>query len=250
MPLQKYKYVIFVIFIIFLIIRYKFLRRKPKYDLNKIPKYMINLERRKDRLQKTSDLLINHGYDNVIRFPAVDGGKFTDSQLRKLVHQDSLQPIFQNKRSEHNQLSRGAVGCYISHINLWDEIIKNNDVAIIFEDDTNPGDSKSNLEKILSNSPNDWDIILFGGSYTSNPKFQCKYFYKVNKFLCLHAYMINKRAIQKIKKHLYPIRSQIDWTISDLISNNILNVYVIKNNKWYQNPDIYSTDIQTPIIKN
>lgn len=255
--IQKYKYVFLIIFIIVMIIRYQFLRKKPTYDLDKIPKYMINLDCRQDRLKITGGLLNQRGYNNIIRFPAVDGKQLSNLDLNTLVHKDSLQPILENKRNKHHQLSQGAVGCYLSHLKLWEQINQdtNNDIAIIFEDDTKPGMYKSELENQLSHCPDDWDIILFGGNYTAKREPQNNtYFYKVDKFLCLHAYMINKRAINKISSHLYPnkqIQQQIDWTISDLTSQNILNVYAIKDikSKWYQNSDVYSTDIQTPIVE-
>ena len=220
------------------------------YNLENIPKYLINLDRRKDRLITTKKLLGDFGYNNTIRYPAIDGQKITNTELVEMVHPDSLEPIYKKQRQNHDELSIGAVGCYLSHVNLWDDI-ENSDKeeAIIFEDDTKPTIANDELEKILASCPSDWDVILFGGYYNIKDDFKNDQFHKVNQFFCLHAYMINKGGIKKIKPHLKPIKVQIDWVLSNLSKDNKLNVYVIKNSKWYQNTKINSTDIQTPMVK-
>lgn len=207
-------------------------------------KFLINLDRRPDRLETTTRLLEERGYKDVIRFPAVDGSKLSDQQLTELVNPNAMNAIIKGERTQHHELSRGAVGCYLSHAGVWEKCGVNKSI-IIFEDDTKPSLSQSQLNSILSTCPDDWDIILFGGQYNIDKNFIHPELVKVDKFYCLHAYMINYKAIQKIKPHLYPINMQIDSALSQISG---LNIYAISNSGWYQNRDVGNTDIQTPIV--
>ena len=65
----------------------------------------------------------------------------------------------------------------------------------------------------------------------------------------MHGYIINKNAANKLLKKAYPIKKQIDSWLSDLASDNYINIYGVNNNKWVQNSEINNTDIQT-IIKH
>jgi GR25 family glycosyltransferase involved in LPS biosynthesis len=238
--------IIVICFIFLFFIKKKTDNRVKVIDLNYASKYIINLDKRKDRLEYTSYLLKNKGYDNIIRYPAVDGQKITYNELLNIVNQNSITPILEKKRKNHNELSWGAVGCYLSHAKLWEKIEQEEkEYAVIFEDDTNPTITKNDLEQILIDVPNDWDIILLGCIYYTNPKEMINQFYKVDRFFCTHAYIINKKAIKKIKNKLYPIKDQIDWYLSDLSEKKVLNIYSLKNNNWYQNN--FGTDIQTPL---
>lgn len=207
--------------------------------------YLINLDRRPDRLETTTRLLQERGYNNVLRFPAIDGSKLSDGQLRELVQLEAMDPIIQGKRTQHHELSRGAVGCYLSHAGVWDKCDVNKSI-IVFEDDTKPSLTQTQLNSILSTCPDDWDIVLFGGQYNVNTNFAHPKLIKVDKFYCLHAYIINYKAIQKIKPHLFPINMQIDSALSKI---DDLNIYAIRGSGWYQNLDVGNTDIQTPIVE-
>ena len=45
----------------------------------------------------------------------------------------------------------------------------------------------------------------------------------------------------------YPLKKQIDSFLSDMTQYNYINIYGIIKNKWSQNQQINSTDIQTEI---
>ena len=62
--------------------------------------------------------LRGYGFDGVERWPAVDARKLGRGDLQRLVKVDAIAPIWENRRTEHHQLSIGAVGCYLSHLQL------------------------------------------------------------------------------------------------------------------------------------
>ena len=79
-----------------------------KYE-NKTTAYVINLERRKDRL---STFMKNFPLNNVNRYNAYEG-----------------------KINENDFLSPGAYGCARSHYDLWNLCVEKNVPIVIFEDD-------------------------------------------------------------------------------------------------------------------
>ena len=214
-------------------------------------KFLINLDKRKDRLKITKNLLEKYGYGTDLnRFPAIEGIKVGYSNP-KIIKQDPsvINTIINKKRTEHHQLSIGAIGCYLSHLNIWKKLQKDHkhNHYLIFEDDTLPTIQRNDMNKLLKQVPDDWDIILFGGMYNKGKKdepfVKCTYFY------CLHAYLINKNKLDMLISEALPMTMQIDSWMSLLIKEGRLNVYGINNSSWVQNTEgnLNKTDIQTPV---
>ena len=119
--------------------------------------------------------------------------------------------------------------------------------SIIFEDDARPPPNVLKLTKsYLKEIPDDWDIILLG-KVCNGCEDRGEYF-KVNRFILLHAYIINSKAIEKIISTgtLFPIGQQLDSYLSEL--SDMLNIYAVKNDIVHQGGS--RTDIQAPIIKS
>jgi glycosyl transferase family 25 len=240
-------FIIIILLILFLLIDNCYKIIKENFNLDKIKIYIINLDSRIDRFKITSNLLNEYDFKDVIRYPAVNGKNISKNELIKIIEPSALKSIFDNYRKEHYELSYGAVGCSLSHFNLWKKLeLDNLDSIIIFEDDAYPSFNFIELQEIINNNvPNDWDIILFGGIY-NNYKNINNYIDKIYSFYQTHAYIINKKGALKLLSKAFPIKKQIDSWLSDLASDYI-NIYGITKNKWTQNPQINFTDIQTEI---
>lgn len=211
------------------------------------PMYLINLDQRSDRLLKTTTLLNDKGYAPITRIRATDGNADWET-LKAAVKGNAMQSILDGHRTEHNQLSKGAVGCYISHLSLWKQLLKSHhEVYIIFEDDTLPTLTRTELSAYLSGVPDDWDIILFGAEYDGDCIKVNDYVCKAKRFYCLHAYAIRKRAAIHLVPRALPIEQQIDSWMSDMTENEDINVYSLSDTNWIQNIDIKATDVQTPL---
>jgi hypothetical protein len=151
-------------------------------------------------------------------------------------------------RYKHYQLTKGAIGCFLSHVKIWEDIISSGkNSALIFEDDARPPPNLYNvLNKIMAKIPDDWDIVLLGKHC-----YECEdmeEYYKVKRFILLHCYMISKQGILKIfnEKNMFPISQQLDAYLSEI--SGIINIYSPKNNIVFQSNS--RTDIQAPIIKH
>lgn len=213
--------------------------------------YLINLDRRKDRLVVTKKNLELYGYNKIKRYSAIDSSKYTAQRINDLTHPDARDSIFKNYRTHDEQLSRGALGCYLSHLDLWKQMIdKNVDKIVVFEDDTYPTITSDKLQEYIRKIPNDWDIILFGGWYKNGWRID-KNIYKIQRYFGMHGYMIrNTNNVRDMVRNAMPIRKQIDWYLTDLATANKINIYGIMHSPmWTQNTEVHSTDVQIPIIK-
>lgn len=212
--------------------------------------YLINLKRRPDRLKNflkhynDSDI----GKYSLVKFDAIDGSKLDVESvpLSELAQAELQQLETIGFRNKHYQLTKGAIGCYLSHVKVWEHILKNNhSIALVFEDDAKvPSNFLKQTKKYIKNVPNNWDIILLG--YLCNKCLEYKEYNKVERFMLTHCYLIKKETILKILKtnSLFPITQQIDSYMSELSS--IINIYTIKNK--YVKQFGSRTDIQAPIM--
>jgi len=91
--------------------------------------YVINLESAHERLAFMTKQLGEAGVA-FERFPAVDGRALSEEELRQLGA-PLLQRLFMGRK-----LLSGEIGCALSHMRIWEKIIKEGDeLACILEDD-------------------------------------------------------------------------------------------------------------------
>lgn len=117
----------------------------------KIKNVVINLDRRPDRYEEFKKNAINIDYE---RFSAVDG--------KLLKGNSQLQFIFDN--NDYN-MRAGIVGCAMSHIKLYIELINSDyDAYCILEDDItfNTNFNKKYIHLLDQLSKTDWDFVYLG----------------------------------------------------------------------------------------
>ena len=98
-------------------------------------KYVINLIERSDRLQLFNETNPNIDYE---LYQAVNGKNIDYDELKKRgfdTDKDWIDPILKT------HLTKGEVGCFLSHYNLWLKCIALDEPIIILEDDAIIGDS-------------------------------------------------------------------------------------------------------------
>ena len=241
--------IITIFFLICFVVVYINIYNKSKNPFDKI--YLLNLKRRPDRLKAFMDKYTVSDLKNesIIKFDAIDGSKLDiDSiPLSELAIAELKQLETTGYRTKHYQLTKGAIGCYLSHVKIWENILKHKDENIlIFEDDAEvPSNLKFRINSQMNHIPNDWDIVLFGYDCTKCMKYEN--YFEVERFMLTHCYMINKSAIVKIMNTntLFPITQQIDAYMSELSS--IINIYTVKDKLVKQFRS--RTDIQAPLMK-
>ncbi|XP_068608749.1 procollagen galactosyltransferase 2 [Brachionichthys hirsutus] len=125
--------------------------------------YLINLRRRSDRRDRML-FSLNELEVDVKVVDAVDGNALNSSDI-KLLGVDLL-PGYYDPFSGRT-LTKGEVGCFLSHYFIWKEIVDMQmDKALVFEDDVRfQANFKRRVLRLMEEvelTELDWDIIYFG----------------------------------------------------------------------------------------
>ena len=132
----------------------------------------------------------------------------------------------------------GMVGCYLSHLQIWKECIRNNETepVLIMEDDFKVGSIgfRSVMKTILENVEEDWDFIMLG-YYNKGNKIDIDNNISISdNWFGMHFYLINPKNL-KNKIHLFDkMQTQIDLQIMKLMNAGEVNAYFSKTNLIYQ----------------
>ena len=190
-------------------------------------KYVINLKRREDRLEKFKNTC---PLDDINVFYGFDGKNDIHEYTKKL------------------EIRNGEKGCFISHLLIYEEIIKNNEnYVLIFEDDAlfteNFIEKYNNVINDMKNT--EIDILYIGGRFTKNFELLDGYFnkftnniYKHNIYIgrwfnnyhdrTTHAYIISNKCAKLLVETFHNvniINIPIDNWLLKIITENKIQIY-------------------------
>lgn len=223
-------------------------RRAPNVPAQAPLVIVINLDRNEARLQKFVDRYeeTDLGQLPLHRMSAVDGSSVEWSQYLSSEALEALVTVQKSGfRKTHPELTPGAVGCYLSHLQAWTAIASSGrPFGLVFEDDAAPPrNTMSKLYTALNSAPPDWDIILLG--YAGYGQLVSPVLTELDSFLLFHAYAISADTARRLCATMLPITRQIDWEVSDRIKSEGLKVYGLNPSLVKQ--DWQGTDIQLPL---
>jgi GR25 family glycosyltransferase involved in LPS biosynthesis len=169
MCIMNYKStVIMLLYIYILLITLCIYTKKEEYFENYeiIPKYVINLDKSKDRyssiLKQTKYLNIKNWY----RFSGIDGSMY------KLT--DNEKSMFRNADFDY-KISRGIAGCALSHFYVWKLMTTNNiKECIVLEDDIIFSNDFNKEINILLEDKSDFDVIYLYNTMNNDPRDQLR----------------------------------------------------------------------------
>ena len=214
--------IVLVVTFICLIYKTKYIENFKNIDKNIIDKiYFINLEKSKDRLSYITSQLNDISIPSE-RFSAVDGSKLNKEQLIEngILHTDKMMI--------------GAVGCSLSHINLWKKINRSKDkYSLVLEDDIIIDPKfEEKVNGYINQINGDFDILYLGGSNIYGRKISENIIKpeisidSSTRNTGMYAMLINRRVIPKLLKHSQPIRDNIDQVIKNELHKSIKVYYV------------------------
>lgn len=213
--------------------RLRFTHRRPFLTYNKHhsltsnllsqPIFVISLPFRTDRQTKIEKQFKNLNLPYTLR-DAIHGQQIEMSQLS----------VQQFSPTAKKYLSKGSIGCALSHISLWQEIQEQNiEYAFIFEDDVVlHEDFPLLLEAWMPEIPNDFDILFLGSGKTTSA--DIVHFIAPHVFVPaypregLYGYVVSKQGIENILQHIFPIHlasGGIDTMIGKLVRKGKLRAY-------------------------
>tara|TARA_Y100000991_G_C21954275_1_gene341307 strand:- start:863 stop:1645 length:783 start_codon:yes stop_codon:yes gene_type:complete len=217
----------YLLFIVFLILIFCILYIGFKNNIESFENainfrtYVINLDRSPDRLKKIKIQCDNAGI-KFERWRAYDGSKLN---LNDLKQKKILSP--------QNKMIVGAIGCSMSHINLWKHCNQLNDKYILVLEDDCLIDKKfkKKLKLYIKQLPNNWDIFYLGASNINGKKISENILIpnknidsRSTENTGMYAMMINKDILPRLIRENIPISGNIDQTIKNNLFEK-LNVY-------------------------
>lgn len=219
-------------------------------DDEKVDLYAINLDKDKDRYAK----LLKHymksdfsKHQKLHRFPAIVGKQ---EDPKKWLTSDAFNELLliekNGYRTHHHSITRGGLGCFLSHYYLAKKLVEDKtvDCYLILEDDTTlyPLTYKK-ITKAMKHIPDDWDMALF---YTIRAvgKRENEQFNRIKSFWGTNCYLLNKKGAEKLVKEVEEtnIDGQIDSYLSRMIQQNKFHVYA--SQKHLVMPNSSETNIQ------
>jgi glycosyl transferase family 25 len=192
---------------------------------NKI--YYINLDRRPDRNEHMKNIMKENDF-NAERIPAVDGSKLNLDNVTNTVTDKGLNDAKNIHQKVYTPLTPGAIGCAMTHRNIWQKIVDENiPNALILEDDIRVNFGNNKLQKISENMPY-YDILFLGYNDCVFKYFITSVndqFIRTTMVAGLYGYAVSKQGAQKLLK-LFPISLQLDSEISKKLKT--FNAYLVK----------------------
>lgn len=203
------------------------LRIKQQYN---IKASVINLEKRPSRLYKFMNQINVANYISI--FNGVDGSKLKPNQ--------KIQRLFES--GDYNY-RRGIIGCALSHITIWKEMLNNAtlDYILIFEDDAIlVDDFNTRLLHLINTYHGQFDVLYLGMfPYPNKDKNEWHYSNSVSesapnniskmptikrytKSECFatsmggnHGYLLNRKAVINLFEYLdtHGMTNAVDWMV-------------------------------------
>lgn len=174
------------------------------------PAYVINLERSVERRQYITSHLLSIGIKPTL-VTAVDGKQLSGPELAAQGKYDDAV----SRRSFDRSLSLAEIGCGLSHISIYESMVRNQTpVALVMEDDAQfAPDARERIEAALRAAPPDWGVIQL--------RFDCRDFEPAGPGLvrfrftdrlpvAATAYLISLRAARVLAEHALPVRYPAD----------------------------------------
>lgn len=217
-------------------------------DIFKLPVYYISFYRKK----QLEEYIKERGFKNVNYFQAVVGKKFNiDTLLENSIISGLVYTELLGERKHlHGVPSLGAIGCYMSHYNLWKICVKKKyPYIIIVEDDVCIPKATNEDLKSINNILKPNNSLFISTMILNKNK-------KVTSFVFTHFYISSIGACKELIKYAFPIEQQLDGYMSyvatrkkirlngfnfayqnilrpSTVQNNIVVKYLLPSDIWY-----------------
>ena len=244
--------------------------------------YIMTLERSVNRHPVFKKRL--EGLDYEI-FWGVDGQKLDIKKLEEqgLYNSDKARAIKRELKLQPRDLSLSILGCALSHVGIYKDVVKNGyEKILIMEDDVTVDKSKNGyLQRAVKELPPDWELLYLGylhnnndmslqaklrnrliypllnslGYKQYNPQtYRCKFPRQWSDHLELagfhygaHAYGVTLDGVKKILNEQTPIVREADNALSEMCMHERIRAFRIKERVFYQDREQFESQISTNV---
>lgn len=185
-----------------------------------LPIAVINLAHRTDRWEALSRRMGAVGLNKLIKVPAIEGAKLSLEEIAPLLRQPI--DIIEAAPRSHFTLTRPAIGCFLSHLAVWQWMIDRGlPRLLIFEDDANPaaGFDPARFRSALATLPDKAGMVFLGciimNGMADEPRdgeLARLYFFNGT-----FAYLITPAAARTLTRRLLPMNGHIDHETSQVL---------------------------------
>ena len=146
-----------------------------------------------------------------LEFTIVDGVNGERLSGKDLEHDGVYKPL------PYLRLSRGTIGCYLSHRSVWEKIAQSDDeYALVLEDDADFGPSRVKSIKKIVHEVKDfdphWTMVVIGQQTKRGLRDlkAPKGMFVPAQCFGLHAYILSKRGAASLLERALPIIDPVD----------------------------------------
>jgi len=213
-------------------------------DINKIPIYCINLDKRP---QRYSSFISQEGVKSlkIQRFSAIDGSTLDITNNPDISNQTKYNILHKTRRS-HGQIDTlGAIGCSLSHYSIWKEFLKSDHAyCFVLEDDARVPVGLADKIKLATMSPHIFDVWAL--SYKLYDKTlnntEAKGWKSPVYFWGTSAYIISRKGATELIDQFFPIECHLDSYMC--LKNSFGKIRLHINEQLRMFTLHYGTDIQ------
>ena len=221
---------------------------------------LINMDSRKDRLEvfhkeyMESDMK-DLPYERISAVVGKESGWQTASWISESAKKDLEYVREKGERYKDQQLTEGAVGCYLSHLKIWERAAKMKNGVIVCEDDLDvPLEWRQKMHEGIRQAEQAmkgselpyivlfqiWTLYLGEFDYPMNELFEAT----GRDFTGTACYYISSKSAAKFVKLLQPIDVQIDAQISEAGKQGKLRIF---SYRFLEQKGDRDSDIQVPV---
>ena len=183
--------------------------------------FVINLNRCPDRKQYVTGQLETLGLPHEV-IEAVDGQRLFLPDVRK---EYGLSPFPPGHSFNARHLTRGEIGCLLSHLGIYRRIVDDGiEQACIFEDDVYLHKDLPELLHFIASQPFSWEILMLGHQSRRDPMDRGAATTRCGAAFMTHyriarpaeapfgsyAYVIDRRGAEILLRHAFPLRMPMD----------------------------------------
>lgn len=175
-----------------------------------IPLYYISFNAKSDKEQHYRDC----GFTNINHFTAIDGRKLDPKKLQhdNIISIRSYDDLVSGRVQHSGMPSLGAIGCSLSHYQLWKMCVDNDWPYITIAEEDNQ----------MYGQPSQKDVDAITHTLASRPD---SLFISINlqknnqttvHFFGTHFYIASKQACRNLMETFFPIDVQVDWYVAQM----------------------------------